>query len=179
MSLIKLLSCAIIFTGVALVYKTNAHGFEIAGGIAAVDEMDDRLRPAASMHIGFTDEYYMRALLYGRKFGPIIERTSILSFAYRFPVYSNKSNLTAGVGLSTLLEETTYDPNWDQETGEDKDKKNQFNMGMNFGIGYRMPIDPIYLSFDWDGHVYLAGVSGLLLATGRKQALNIGIGLRF
>jgi hypothetical protein len=38
---------------------------------------------------------------------------------------------------------------------------------------------PLLVTAGWESHLFLAGVAGILLSTGRKQTLSVGLGWEF
>lgn len=168
--------CQSIIIFVCSLASTHVQAFELGAGLAGVEEGDDRYRPASLFHLGFNDSVFARAYMYGRKHGPFTERTSLLSLNRRFPLFANKSNVTAAVGAAALLEQSAYKAQTDEEKNEHKD---QYNAGVSFGCAYTLPLTHAYISFSWDAHLYLAGSAGVFLATGRKHTLGTIIGLRF
>jgi hypothetical protein len=158
-----------------LLMSSSAAAWDIAGGIAGVEEGDDRYRPAAALHLGFTDYLYLRNYMYGRSIGPYTERTTVTSLNYRFaPIAS--ANVRAGIGATTLVEQSIYNSDNSEEESE---SKSQFNFGGSFGLAYVMPWQRVHLSFNWDAHIYPAGSSAILLATGRKHMIGITTGFKF
>ncbi len=158
-----------VFLVFLLSMAASAQAWEFAAGVAGVEEGDDRYRPALSVHLGLSPQWYMRHYQYGRELGPYTETTYVDSFNYRFLPTPYKT-IHAGFGFATLV-----------ERAEEKEasSSSQFNAGFAFGLAYQVPIERIYVGFHWDAHLFLAGSSGILLATGRKQSLGITTGVRF
>lgn len=160
---------------IALAIATpTAQAFEIAGGIGAIEEGDDRHRPAAIFHLGFNESVYTRIHSYGRKHGPYEEQAHIFSLNYRFPIYGKNSPLTAGIGGSFLSEKITYKAT---SAAEESDELRKYNFGASFGLGYTLQFKIVYVNFSWDSHVYLAGDSGLFLANARKGIIGFTTGV--
>lgn len=150
---------------------------EIGAGIAAVEESDDRQRPSYALHAGFHPFYYSRLFYYGRDFGPVEERTTLISFNRRLGLF--RSNyLKAGIGGAILSERTTISYNKEEDKPFEKDE-NKFNAGLYTGIYWEMSLNkPYYLSAGWEAAIFPAGLNGgLLLATGRKQFLSLIVGM--
>jgi len=171
------LKIAIIFFLLGSCGLSKSYAFELALGVSTVEEGDDRLRPAALFHLGLTDSLYANTYIYGRTYGPVTEKTFVSSFNYRFALYKKDSALYGSLGATTLVENTSIEAS-EVSGNEDIDKK-QYNFGMAFGFSFIVPMDLIYISFNWDSHVYPAGVAGILFATGRKQMMSIATGVHF
>jgi hypothetical protein len=159
-----------------LLWPAKIRAFELAAGIAGVEEGDDRYRPASSFHLGIGDRFHTRAYLYGRKHGPFTEQSTVSSFNYRFPLTGSKSNFSASVGATILAESTSFKA---QNETEESESDTQWNLGAAFGLSYVVPLDHVYLSLNWDAHLYLAGSAGVLFATGRKHLVGIATGVKF
>lgn len=154
-----------------------ANSLELAAGMAAVEEGDDRLRPAVALHAAINDFYAFRMYYYGREFGPIREDTIIISGHRRFSLFSTNI-IKAQMGI-VLMDEATkisYDKSADKEKNEEE---HNANIGGAAGISISLPASagPFYGHFSWDSHVFPAGLGGILLSTGRKQTLSIVAGM--
>ncbi len=147
--------------------------------LAAVDESDDRARPAAMLHLGFTPDYFARAYYYGRQQGAVSEDTQLLAGGYRFALFSKTSGLNAGIGASMMREATTIKAAALAAGTEDDLTSANYNFGMLFSLNWSPLSGPIPLNIGWDSHMFLAGQAGLFLATGRKQFISIGSGVRW
>jgi len=158
-----------------LIASDCASAVELAAGIAGVEEGDDRLRPAGTLHLGITNSFFARAYVYGRSFGPITERTTMVSGNYRFPIFSPSSNFLAGIGAVVLLEETMVEA--EADSGDADIDQKQYNFGGAFGLAYRLPFDHLHVSINWDAHLFLAGGAAVYMVTGRRQALSIATGV--
>ncbi len=153
--------------------KTSA--LDLALGLAAVEQGDDNQRPAAVIHLGWTSNYMSRAYLYGRDFGPVSERTYLLTFARRFAVFKTL-NIEASLGLNMLLESISVDNSTDPT---DTPKEDNYNFGGNAGLYYAPNLGALMLQLGWDSHLYPAGLNGgLFLATARKHFLSLSCGVR-
>jgi len=155
----------------------RAYAFELGGGFAAVDEGDDRMRPAATLDLSVNDLYGGRLYYYGRTYGPVREDTAVLSILRRWPVFGSKL-LTASFGLALMDERTVL--KFDNDTDQAKNQtENSYNGGFAFGVTFGLPKTsaPLYMALSWDAHVFPAGVNGgLFLATGRKQTISVILG---
>lgn len=150
-------------------------GFEIGAGPAVIEEGDDRFRPGAMAHIGFGHNVFGRFYGYGRKFGPVTERTWMVSLQKGFPMFGvSWIHLTLGATIMDEYTELKY------SDGEGNTSSHSYNLGFIGGVHFPIPaVSPIYFELGWDSHLFLAGPNGgLFLATGRKQAFSVGLGVR-
>ena len=148
------------------------HGVSLLAG--SVEEGDDRFRPTAGIEVAQGDKYAGRLFVYGREFGPVIERTYIVSAVRRLPIFGLKY-VHAGFGLTALMESTEIDfSGADRDASRDETK---YNLGAIVGMRAEVPdLGLLKLSASWESHLYLAGEAGILLSTGRKQVIAIGAG---
>jgi hypothetical protein len=157
----------------------QAQAFEVAGGLAAVEEGDDRLRPAFALHAALDDFYAARMYYYGREFGPIREDTLILSAHRRFSLFrTNIIKAQMGIALMDEITKVSYSGSADKDKNEEE---HNTNIGGAAGISIALPANlaPFYAQFSWDSHVFPAGLGGILLSTGRKQTLSLVAGMLF
>lgn len=149
-----------------------AHSVAVLG--AAVEEGDDLMRPAAGLHLGIKDKYFARAFVWGREFGPVQEQSVLISAGRTVPVFGSKI-LMARFGLAALAESTSV-----EFTGADAHlsrKATQYNLGAVAGLHLQWNrMGPLLVTAGWESHLFLAGVAGILLSTGRKQTLSVGFG---
>ncbi|MBP9707737.1 MAG: hypothetical protein KBD78_08830 [Oligoflexales bacterium] len=151
---------------------------ELGSGLAAVEQGDDRQRPSAYLHIGFSDFYFSRFYIYGQDFGPVKERTYNLAFYRRFGVFKSHY-LQAAYGVSALMESNSI--NNPENAGANSDStENNFNLGASLGVYFVYPVKRMLFQLGWDSHLYLAGLEGgILLSTARKQYLSAGVAVDF
>lgn len=157
----------------------QGHAFEVAAGLAAVEEGDDRLRPAFALHAALNDFYAARMYYYGREFGPISEETVIISAHRRFSLFhTNIIKAQMGVVLMDEVTKVSYSASADKDNNEEE---HNANLGGAAGISIALPenLRPFYAHFSWDSHVFPAGLGGILLSTGRKQTLSLVAGMLF
>ena len=145
-----------------------------------VEQGDDHQRPAASLHIGVNDFYQGRVHLWGRDFGPVKERTYILTGSRRFGLFRSNT-FTGNVGFALMDECTTIDFEGVDDDHDEFDKtEHNYNFGATFGISATLyDADPLYMSASWDSHVFPAGQGFLVLVTARKQVLGVVMGVKF
>lgn len=145
---------------------------DIQFGFSGIDEGDDRLRPAASLHLNLNDTFALRTHYYGQDLSPLKERTLLLNGSYLFPFMKLKS-LKGGLGLSYLRREITV-PEVDYAPGTDLSQSG----GLCLSILWNpLPKYPITLA--WESNLFLAGSSSILFTTARRQALSISGGYQW
>jgi hypothetical protein len=162
-----------------LTIARSAQAVELGLGLTAIEEGDDRMRYGVLGHVGFAKDYFTRGFYYGRKYGPIIERTGILSLGYKLNIFQQFGTqfAYAGFGLTAMNERTELKFAGDSENST---KEDNFNMGFLIGVYADIPIPgPIFLKAAWESHVFLAGLSGILLSNGRKQMMSLTTGVEF
>jgi hypothetical protein len=157
----------------------EAKTFEAAAGFSAVEQGDDHMRPAAMLHLGITPFYSARAYLWGRDFGPVKERTTLLSFNRRVPVFKSNA-VVASFGLA-LMDEMIALEFEDEADSAYNTTEHNYKAGMAIGLSWSL-IDtgPLYATVSWDSHLFPAGANGaVFLVTGRKQAVSVAMGVTF
>ncbi len=156
----------------------RAQAVELGVGAAAVEEGDDRLRPAVLVHAGFTPEIAARGYLYGRTYGPVKETTMLATVSRRWGLFKSNS-LNASLGVALMDEQTKLAFSDPAEAVADK-TENSYNAGLAFGISWSLPkgSGPLYFSASWDAALFPAGLEGMIfLSTGRKQTLSLIMGM--
>ena len=171
---ITLFWVVVLLTTSLAIPERLAYGVEVGGIMAAADEGDDRIRPAAGLHLGINDRWMGRMFYYGRSNGPVTESTMAVGGGYRYPVFKH---FRGNAGLSILMEQTEiYFSDYPEESGVVR----QWNFGGAFGVSYDVQkFKPLYLSFGLDMHVYFGGTAGLYLTVARKQFLSMAAGVQF
>lgn len=162
------------FTLLSLVCR-EAYGVDLGAGFSSVEEGDDRLRPAAFLHCGFKDTYRARLYTYGRDFGPVSERTILLSATRSVTSFKN-SFLQTAFGVAILSQQTDVKYTAESDASQN-DSENNLNIGGVFSVGVKYPMNSLYFSADWDSHVFPAGLGGIFLSTGRKQTISLAMGV--
>jgi hypothetical protein len=161
---------------VSLVLTSPAYGQELAGGFAAIEEGDDRIRPGLMLHMAPHPFYAAKFYHWGRDMGAIKERSYMLSVDRRWATHRSKF-FEAAFGAVLLDEQITID--FESNDDFDTDEHN-YNLGGHFGMSMTPPIPgPLFMSVSWDSHVFLAGQGGLFLATGRKMSVSLIMGAKF
>lgn len=145
-------------------------------GFAAIEEGDDRVRPAAAVHAGFPRDFDGNLYYYGREFGPVKEQTFIVNFVKNWSIF-NSNTVTAHFGPCLMDEK--IDVTFDGAESDKSESEDNFNAGAVYGIAWSLPKSgPLFLSVSWDSHIFAAGINGgLLLSTGRKQAISLVAGV--
>ena len=177
------LSCYRLRTGLFAVFLTlaatqllpgKAQAVDIATGIGAVEEGDDRGQAAAVVHVGFQNQWYSRFYVWGRSFGPVTETNGILSVAKQTGVFGSKSMMaSAGVSLMANQTDITY-----KGYPEESSSYTNTNIGLLLGLRYDIiTAKKFSLSASWDSHIFAAGDAVILLVTGRKQILGLTAGI--
>lgn len=157
-----------------------AQAMDFAAGFAAMEEGDDRLRPAMSLHVGWPQDFESKAYYYGRTYGPVKEETILLTAVKSWGLFKSKF-LTAHFGAAVMDERTEL--TFDGDHSEESESEDNLNAGAVFGIAAQLPKSqgPLFLQVSWDSHVFAAGLAGgLFLSSGRKQAISIvgGVALK-
>jgi hypothetical protein len=171
----------------------SAGTFDLGLGFAAVEAGDDRTRPAAALHVGIDDFWVGRAYWYGQEYGPVRETTTIVSAARQWGIFRSDS-LVASFGVSVMDDRTEISFEDDEDSGggstatagssevpEDV-REDNWNLGAAIGVAWRLPpkvAGPLFLEAAWDSHVFPAGSAAIFLASGRRQALSLTMGVSF
>lgn len=148
---------------------SSSFAFELGTGLAGIEDGDDRLRPAAVMHIASQSGYTSRLYVYGRDYGPVRERNFVLSLNKKFDI---SSKTWQGIlGIAGLADRTDI---IFPDNPEDNDTFTSTNLGMAFGIHWLI-LDTKFMQVKatWDGHVFPAGTGFIFLANARKSALGL------
>ncbi len=162
-----------------LVVPGVGHAVELGVGLSAVEEGDDRLRPAVSLHGAINESYAFRTYYYGREFGPVREDTILISGHRRFSLFG-KEYIKAQLGVALMDEITKISYSKAEDKSRNEEEHNT-NIGGAVGISIALPasLAPLYAHLSWDSHLFPAGVGGILLSTGRKQTISIVAGAAF
>ena len=155
-----------------LIRARPAPALELAAGGGLVEQGDDVVRPAAKIHLGFTDHVFMEAVVFGRTFGPVTERSTLLGLAGRAALFGG-TGLLGRFGLTVLDEYTAI-----ERTDPDRAvlAEHSYNAGLLLGVSRSFHPGPLRIDLAWDSRLYPAGVSSLLLVTGRKQVISLTLG---
>lgn len=147
---------------------------DIAIGLAAVEEGDDRQRPALQLYSTLGKDGYVTATYYGRQFAQVEEKTYLVNLGVRSSLFGS-NQFYACLGGSALLEQTVVKPFGTELRKQDD---NAYNFGVAFGVQYEHAWQRFFFRGAWESSLYLAGEAGILLATARKQAVSITVGTR-
>lgn len=143
-----------------------------------MEEGDDRIRPAAALHLGLNEDFSGNAYYYGREFGPVKEETILLNFVKSWQVFKSQF-LSAHFGPCVMDEKTSI--HFESADSEEDRAEDNLNAGAVYGIAWSLPKNqgPLYLAVSWDSHIFAAGINGgLLLSSGRKQAISLVGGMK-
>ena len=163
-------------TAALFIAKTGHAQIELATGYAALEEGDERLRPAFAFHATINPQYFFRAYYWGRDYGPVQERGTLISFNYRKSVFSSQK-LFAHFGAAAMNEQVKIDY---KEDDKDDDFEQSPNLGGVVGVNYSLrDFAPFLVQVSWDSHLFLAGQGGLFMVTGRKQTMSLAAGVVF
>lgn len=170
----RLTTAAILLATALTLPYGKVMAVDIATGIGAVEEGDDRGQAAALLHLGLANQWYSRFYLWGRSYGPVTETNAIITAAKQTQVFGSKS-LTASAGISVMANQTAI-------TYKDYPSENSSYTNTNFGLllGLRYDIvttKSFNLAASWDSHIFAAGDAVILLVTGRKQILGLTAGI--
>lgn len=165
----RLLAFATISLAMLSTFTTHAQATDLGTGLVAIEDGDDRFRPAAVLHVGSERGFLGRFYAYGRDYGPVKERNYVLSLSKRFDISSK--TWQGIVGLAGLQDSTEVKF---ADHPEDNTSFSSTNVGMAFGIHW-MFLDKkaLQLKATWDAHVFPAGTGFVFLANARKSALGL------
>jgi hypothetical protein len=152
-----------------LILSSNALASDLGTGLTAIEEGDDRFRPAAVLHFSTASGFASRFYLYGRNYGPVQERNYLLSAGKRFDI-SGKS-LQGIVGIAAMADTTVIKF---KDYPQDNSSYTTTNFGGAFGLHWIfLETNIIQLRATWDAHVFPAGSGFLFLANARKSGIGI------
>ncbi len=147
-----------------------AQGFSL--GLGAIEETDERFRPAFWVQGLFADRWVLQLETYGRVQKPVTQTTHLLTFSRQFPLFKL---LLGRVGLALASESTTVKR---LEGDERPSSATNTNVGLSLGIAWQSS-SKLFVTAEWGSSLFPAGVAGIFLATARKQSFNLGMGWRF
>jgi hypothetical protein len=147
---------------------------EIQAGIGAVEEGDDRGRGALIVSGAFTNNWWSKAYLWGRSYGPVTETSGIISVGKRFDLFGSKS-LHSTVGFTSLAEHAAINY---KDAPSESSAYTSTNFGLTLGVHYDIiKMKNLTITGSWDSHLFAAGEAILLLVTGRKQIVGLTAGM--
>lgn len=141
-------------------------------GLAAIEETDERFRPAFWVEAIFGERWITKLESYGRRQAPVTQTSHLLSFSRQFPLFST---LLGSMGVALAYESTEVQ----REPDEERPKKStNTNLGLALGLGWQSK-SKVFVRAEWGSAIFPAGTAGILLSTSRKQSLGLGVGWRF
>jgi len=153
------------------------YAFRTGAGLISLEEGDDRHRPGVMVSMGY-GAWESRFFYVARSFGPVLERSSLLTVAGLYPLPVSRY-VQALTGMAVLNESTdiTYtisDANFDKSDS-------RYNVGLLLGLRATAELTKtVFFQLGWDAAIFPAGIAGgLFLSTGRKQILFTGMGIRW
>ena len=162
-------------TAFGLMIATTLQAVDLGTGLVAIEDGDDRMRPAAVLQAASAGGYMGRFYLYGRDYGPVQERNYLLSLDKRFDIASK--SLQGLVGVACLYDSTSIKF---PENPEDDDNFSSTNIGGAFGLHWTFVETKVArLQLTWDGHVFPAGSGFIFLANARKSAIGVTASTEF
>ncbi len=141
--------------------------------LGAIEEGDERYRPEWIARSLINGTLYTELHYYGRIQGRVRQSTQMLTAAYNYPMLGSKY-IAARFGAALTRDEAVIRSS-DPEVATRRN--DAYNLGAYVGLGV-MSTTRLAISFDWNNAQFLAGSSGILLATARKQSLSLGVGWR-
>ena len=107
------------------------------------------------------------------KMGPITKKTILLNLSKQIKL-PKFQKLKALVGFSSLVQHTQIVI----PTMNIDDSETSYNLGVNYGLSFDIKLMKSLSFFaNWNSHIFPAGLASLLLVTGRKEIIALGIGL--
>ena len=153
----------------------RAAEFRLTGG--AVEEGDDRYRPAAGIEFVAGSGLRGEILVWGRNFGLVTERSVLVAGMKSLDLFGNKA-LSGVFGISFLGESTEVAADGNNDVEFDGDSSQSTNIGGVFGVRSTfLEWKNMTVGAAWESHVFPAGVAAVLLVTGRKQTLTVNAGV--
>lgn len=145
----------------------------VGGGV--VETGDDRFMPMASAHLGVGEPFVLKAFLHGERYGIVRTRGLLMSASYRtvLPLFGSK-RLTTQFGFAFLADSKRIASTATSPELHDT----SYSAGCALGLSARLAtFGTAFLNADWQAHIFPAGWSFLLLASGRRQTLGFTVGV--
>lgn len=159
----------------ACAWQQGALALSFAAGAGALEEGDDRLRPAALAQLTSASRNWSgEVAVYGRRFGLVRQQGQLYSGFYQgaLPLGTSK-RFQAAVGATLLHELTTLAAT----PSTPSQKRRLFNGALALGLHVQIfKAGPVSLHANWDAHVFSSGAATFYLSTGRKQIVSLLIG---
>jgi hypothetical protein len=135
-------------------------------GFTAVEEQDERHRPAITLLGEPVQDWQLAGSIYGQKY-ETVRQTSLVASMVRTYALPKSHIFFGGVGFAAL---------WDRWRFSDDADSNQDsgNFGMALLASARFPKQSKYkMSLDWTAHLFPAGIGTIFLVTARRQTISL------
>lgn len=134
------------------------------------------MRGALVGQVGWQGDYASKLFYASRTFGPVSERTLILSVIKHLAIFKSKI-LRADIGPVLMNEQ--FDIKFDQTADKGWNRsENNYNLGGVVGLNLGINSGKFLFETAWNSHLFPAGLAGIFLASGRKQTLSVTMGMR-
>jgi hypothetical protein len=158
----------------AFLFPSTGQSSEILTGFSAIEEGDQRFRPAVTVRVAEISGYGGQTWLYGSRSRYVEENKVIVSGFKSLSLFGTRV-MRADLGFSLLFDRQIV--KYFSPEGQRPEEDN-FNAGGYFALGWRLPGKKLVFQLNWESHLFLAGLAGLYLATGRNQGLTCAIGMQ-
>jgi hypothetical protein len=162
-----ILCTALALPGVA---SAESGGFRtgLAGGM--MDSGDGRFRPAVGVEVGMPDYASLRYFAYGHRAGIVSQFGSAASLGREW--FLTQEVLRARAGFAYLREQTQI-----RQDGAATLKSTSQNIGLAFGFRLHKTLGSSFIALDWQNNCYVSGEKAILASFGRRQFLNLELGV--
>lgn len=168
----RLLSVSLICLAFSTFFPAHVEaGVDLSMGLSAIEEGDERMRPAATLTADFGKDWSLLLQNYGRIQKPVTQTTYLMAVTRQYPVFGSKS-FRARVGGALAYEQSAME----RTTGESERSANT-NLGLYLGLNWQSD-SRLFVSLDWGTGIFPAGMALLFLTTARKQSFSAGLGWR-
>jgi len=161
-------------------FSKYSFAFGIGAGIAAVDDMSDNAQPAALVQFAWTDKTLSQLYYWGRDYGPVSERQSMLTLATR-KTFPGTKLFNVRYGVVGLVQQTSLYKNRasrEQPDAPEQISETNYNAGAVLGIGIPYSFGRATVEINWDSHIFMVGSSAIIyLASARRQTLGLTFGV--
>jgi hypothetical protein len=162
----KKLNTILCATFLALLVVPKAFAGSIGIGLSAVEEQDERHRPAVTLLGEPFKDWQFSSSIYGQKYETVRQTSVVASMLHTYAL-PKSDFLFGGIGVAAL---------WDQWRFSDDSASNQDsgNLGVALLLSARFPRQSKYqMSLDWTAHLFPTGVGTILLVTARRQVISL------